>query len=133
MDPRWQDQTTFFDPEQPGKGNCAEACIASLFNIPLAEVPKFYDATSDDPVYRYWRNLENFCFSRGYWLHRMDCEYIFEGTYMVSGTSARGCIHMVVYQNGKLLHDPHPSRKGVEKVTQTWLLVPLDPAKFRRE
>ena len=130
---RWVDQTTFYSPEEKGGGNCAEACVASLFNIPLEDVPTFFDKTDPDPAYRYWRNLENFMFSRGYWLQREDCEYVFEGTYMVSGPSARGCLHMVIYQNGELLHDPHPSRKGVQKVTQTWLLIPLDPANFKRE
>lgn len=133
MDARWQDQTTFYNPEDKGGGNCAEACLASLLNIPLASVQKFYDKTDPDPVYRYWRNMENFCFSKGFWLIRKDCEYVFEGMYMVSGPSARGCKHMVVYQDGRLLHDPHPSRKGIDKVEQTWLLVPLDPADLKRE
>lgn len=33
--------------------------------------------------------------------------------YFASGKSTRGVDHIVIYMNGKLLHDPHPSRDGL--------------------
>lgn len=33
--------------------------------------------------------------------------------YMASGKSARGVDHIVIYMNGKLHHDPHPSNDGL--------------------
>lgn len=33
--------------------------------------------------------------------------------YTVSGKSSRGVDHIVIYQDGKLLHDPHPSNEGL--------------------
>lgn len=33
--------------------------------------------------------------------------------YMASGKSSRGIDHVVIYMNGKLLHDPHPSGEGL--------------------
>ena len=36
--------------------------------------------------------------------------------YMVSGTSSRDVGHIVIYKNGKLFHDPHPSNEGLVKL-----------------
>jgi hypothetical protein len=36
--------------------------------------------------------------------------------YLASGKSSRGVDHIVIYQNGKLLHDPHPSGEGLKEV-----------------
>ncbi len=33
--------------------------------------------------------------------------------YIVSGLSPRGVRHVVIYVNGQLVHDPHPSQSGV--------------------
>lgn len=33
--------------------------------------------------------------------------------YMASGKSSRGVDHVVIYKNGKLFHDPHPSGEGL--------------------
>jgi hypothetical protein len=132
MSERWVDQTTFWDPEDDSKGNCTEACIASIFNIPLEEVRPFWDPEMPDS-YRFYRNMENFCMSRGYWLHRIDREFVMEGIYIASGPAARGCSHMVVMRDGELLHDPHPSRAGLLEIQHTWLLIPVDPAQFTRK
>ncbi len=37
--------------------------------------------------------------------------------YTASGDSSRGCTHIVVYKNGKLFHDPHPSDEGLVEGT----------------
>lgn len=131
MRERWVDQTIYYDPKDPDKGNCAEASCASLFNIPLEDVGVFYDPQGQpSPSYRYWRNFENFCWSRGFWVKRYDGDYQPEAIYLASGPSARGCQHMVVMQNGELLHDPHFSRAGLLKVEQVWILMPRDPAEL---
>jgi hypothetical protein len=33
--------------------------------------------------------------------------------YIVSGKSPRGISHVVIYENGKMIHDPHPGGAGV--------------------
>ena len=130
---RFVTQTTFHSPDREGGGNCAEAACASIFGLPLSSVPRFYDPEGKPTTsYRYWRNFENFCGSQGYYVIRRDAELHIEAIHLASGPSERGCSHMVVMQNGKLLHDPHPSGKGLVKVEQTWLLVPKDPLAFTR-
>lgn len=44
--------------------------------------------------------------------------------YMASGMSSRGVQHVVIYMNGKLLHDPHPSNEGLLKVDYYTYLIP---------
>ena len=34
--------------------------------------------------------------------------------YMVSGYSPRGIFHVCIYQNGVMVHDPHPTKEGIE-------------------
>lgn len=130
---RWVDQTKFFIKDMPGNGNCAEAAAASILGLSLEDVPKFYDPEGlPSPAYRYWRNLENFFYTQGYWLLRQEGLYDLECLYLASGPSSRGCSHMVVYQNGKLKHDPHPSREGLLRCDRVYLPVPLDPHQFKR-
>ncbi len=38
--------------------------------------------------------------------------------YMVSGLSPRGIEHVVIFQNGEMIHDPHPSRDGLIKLKE---------------
>jgi hypothetical protein len=39
--------------------------------------------------------------------------------YMASGKSSRGIDHIVIYMNGKLYHDPHPSGEGLVEIWKT--------------
>lgn len=36
--------------------------------------------------------------------------------YLVTGTSSRNIGHVVIYMNGELYHDPHPSNEGLVKI-----------------
>lgn len=38
--------------------------------------------------------------------------------YMVTGISSRGVNHIVIYVNGKLHHDPHPSDEGIVELIE---------------
>ena len=78
-------------------------------------------------VKEFWDNFEDWIVGKGYVPIMRDGEYHPECMYLASGPSARGCKHMVVYRDGQLLHDPHPSNDGILSVDQVWLLVPIDP------
>jgi hypothetical protein len=41
--------------------------------------------------------------------------------YIVAGDAERGFFHSVVYKNGKLAHDPHPSGVGLLNVQTVYL------------
>lgn len=124
---RWVTQTLFYDPSQPPEvctGNCTEAALASLFGIRLEDVPSMQGLVASD----YWDALEAFVLSRGYGLSMQPANHRPAGLYLADGPSARGCGHFVVMRDGKMVHDPHPSRAGLLEIERVWSLMVLDPA-----
>lgn len=119
-----QDQTQFAG--QGAGGNCVQASVASILDLALNEVPHFL-AVAATP--NQWElAFEDWLEQQGFAVWREQGEYLFEGYCLCSGPSPRGVGHMVVYRNGRLAHDPHPSRAGIESVHWTRMLVPLDPS-----
>lgn len=123
------DQTTF----GPRDGNCFSACIASLLELSIADVPWFMGGQDDAWMERNllpWlapRGLYALCFKLGF-------DWYPPGYYIVGGESARGgCLHSVIAQAGKTVHDPHPSRDGLKAHGDCTILVPLDIAEWRRQ
>ena len=124
---RWVTQTKFYDPTQPMDvctGNCTEAALASLMDIPLDEVQSLQGLRSPE----YWDALEAFVESKGYTLRMKPADFIPHGYYLADGPSERGCGHFVVMRNGKLAHDPHPSRAGLKEIERVWTVTPATPA-----
>lgn len=133
------DQTNF---GMPG-GNCFSACLASLLEIDLAEVPYFMGEADWVGAVNRWLQ------PRGLYallLKSNDGEdYRFlQGFYILSGTSPRanGEIdpetklpwqHSVIARGNKVVHDPHPSRAGILSRLDAVVLLPLDPAGLLRE
>lgn len=134
-DSRWQEQTLHYRPDIGGGGNCTEAALASLFAVPLAQIPQFHPMRNEleDPsvVGEFWNNFDDWIDAQGYMPVRFDHDPKWPCLYLASGLSSRGCLHMVVYRGGELVHDPHPSNEGIESVEDTWVLIPKDPANLR--
>ncbi len=74
------------------------------------------------------------------WLYRIgfysvcwtfDPQVCFDGYWIACGPSARdnSINHSVVYLKNRMVFDHHPSRKGIEKITEWMILVPRNPAK----
>lgn len=108
------------------RGNCLAACIASLLELPITEVPNVETLYGIDDTFYYevlWRWLSHL----GYELStdgRFRCfhgdesksefkEQLQDKFYLVSGESPRRFQHICIYQNGKLIHDPHPTKEGL--------------------
>lgn len=130
------DQTTF---GLPG-GNCFSACVASLLEIPIDEVPYFMGDTGevlagDDPE-KWFERFEQWLSPRGLYPILLDIHGISwrpAGLHILSGCSPRGRgraddLHSVVAQGSEILHDPHPSRDSVLTIRDVTVLVPLNPA-----
>lgn len=116
--------------EEVIRGNCYAAAIASILELPIDQVPNvevFFHIDNG-----YWQEVMlAFLASKGWDLcsdHRFkvfhDENYGFEDRekwledckdkyYLVSGKSPRGVYHICIYQNGKLVHDPHPTKEGL--------------------
>ena len=124
--PPFVDQTILYEPGGTVRGNCTEAAVASLLGLPLDAVPDFR-ANSLQP-YLFWSAFRRFVRSQGFEPMMLPGDHMPDVLYLASGRSPRGVSHMVVMREGRLIHDPHPSRAGIERVDQVWVLLPKDPA-----
>lgn len=117
------DQTRF------GKdGDYMAACTASIFEVGIDEAPDLNADRVDD----WWCALTDWCGSRGLvpvCLGYSDdlIQELGETWMIVSGKSIRGLKHATVWQNGRLIHDPHPSRDGLVKQGEIVVFVAMDP------
>ena len=119
-------QTKLHNPPEQN-GNCLAAALASLLELDISEVPEFEDMEGDS----WWFKLIDWLHSIGFHLVVWDQEIHYPGFYIVGGTSPRGdFLHSVIYENGKLVHDPHPSGDGLVKIKDTWALLPFNPVQF---
>ena len=99
-------------------GNCLAAAVASFTGRDLRSVPHFIEW--DDKGLGWWPMLIGFMAADGVWPEELASvddaepgEIVF-----VAGPSPRGVMHQVLYRDGALYHDPHPSRAGVTAITQ---------------
>lgn len=134
-------------------GNCYPAALASILNLPLHEVPNFeifykYEGRFwEDVLYKWlemegWKLVQAEHHYRAYHAtdHQLDFYadketydrrskqfYLREDYYFVSGKSPRDpdFNHIVIYQGGFLIHDPHPSRDGLATEDQFEILTRL--------
>jgi len=99
---------TLFDIK---KGNCFQACIASIFELSLESVPNFIA-------------MKNWEEKLDKWLEQFDCYYLeltleksqantLKGYHLIGGKHSSGIPHITVGLNGKMIHDPHPDNEGL--------------------
>lgn len=142
------DQTVFTVPG----GNCFSACVASMLELPLDEVPYFM-GTWDEPEGAWWHRFTAWLGARGWSavMFAIGSGYPAPGQLCIlGGRSPRDLLtaeerraagvelpdgetllHVVVGRGTadgvEVVHDPHPSRLGLLDQRDACLLVPLDP------
>lgn len=134
MKPIMQTDTTF------ETGNCGEACIASILEIPIEGIPMLHNPNDPKDGHTYCKNLRKF-------LHQFGLSYIdvamregcdpkdfFKDCWILAtGPSPRGTEewhrHAVVWRNGKVVHDPHPSGDGLKEIDFYGAFIELAPEK----
>jgi hypothetical protein len=115
-----QGQTRFSDKEKGTIGNCLVTCYASYLDLPTDDCPQFqFLFANKHPGEGWWYEVvELWLTAMGYTLKHFQHDPFFKGCtndyYFAYGMSPRGVMHQVIYKDGKLFHDPHPSRAGVE-------------------
>lgn len=98
------------------KGNCFQAAVASIIDLPLDGVPNFIEYSNDE----WFEKFIEFLGSRGFeynWHYAGDGQEI-KGYSIGSGISPRArkdkkITHAVICFNGEMVFDVHPSREGV--------------------
>ena len=124
-------QTSFYDPENNTRGNCMVTCYANALGLDVADCPPF--ETFFDVKYphgEFYKDVVKLWFEKlGYHIHiamRDPLPKLNEHTfYFAVGPSTRGVTHMVVWQNGQIYHDPHPSNDGLLSVEYWQYLTPI--------
>lgn len=95
------------------KGNCWATVIACLLETKIEYVPnieELFDCCDYFDILQKWLHTKGFEYVAS---TKEECESI-DDFYMVSGKSPRGSFnHIVIYKNGQLVHDPHPSGDGI--------------------
>ena len=128
------DQTEFGE----GHGNCFSACIASLLNRPLSDLAEFHR------LYTAWGRamiaggklpwetrcapVEELARVTGHavaHLHSALEPFVPQGYAIASGPSPRGVDHSCVSLDGRIVHDPHPSRAGLVSIEYYAKLLPV--------
>lgn len=130
------DQTIFGPGEGAAAGNCWSACIASILELPLAEVPHFVAVEGDD----WWLAMQAWLQERGlqavhFEVAGKDLSELWEpkGFTILTGDSPRGdFLHAVIGEGFSMIHDPHPSRAGLRNVIEVDVFAVLDPARLIR-
>ena len=124
------DQIITHDPENGVYGDCQRACIASLLELDINEVPHFHESGKEDDFHR---SLNQFLGERGLVCiaFKFGSGLVFEDLvslpdpidcyHMIYGYSSRGVFHAVVGLNGEVVHDPHPAKEGLlESDKENW-------------
>lgn len=117
-------QTKLYSKDGGHNGNCFAAVLASMLDLPLWMVPPFEEGFGRSEWYE---DRANEWLSRVFALKMVKLEghpvEVLPKFYVASGKSARGVSHAVIYSNGELAHDPHPSDSGIESVERVWYLA----------
>jgi len=118
-------------------GDCFRACVASILEFPIEEMPNFWEQTQD--VSEFWK-MNNGWLMENKGLRCLHFQLSPEDKHVVEDLLCVACAksprgdsdHAVVWQNG-LLHDPHPSGAGLAEDPDTFtIFVPIDPIAYGR-
>lgn len=100
------------------KGNCYQACVASIFEVELTCIPNFMGHGPDRfvEIWDAWADMQGLAVFDLDLTRNNNWLEIFKGAYVVvTGLSPRdkNHYHSVVFYNGVMVHDPHPDKTGI--------------------
>lgn len=132
---KFHTQTLFGGINSPPaeRGDCDRTCLASFLGVEPTDVPHFFGMEDADPHFASHKWLEKRGLARiafapkegehAYWIP--------SGPFIAVGKSPRGdWLHAVVARvvaweplRWELVHDPHPSREGIEGWPVSWEFI----------
>lgn len=120
-------QTVMYQDEPRVYGDCMRACVASILELPVDDVPHFLQEAGGHVV-EFYDLIEDFLDSRGIqvlWQH--DLSYHWRPGdpsvyHLMSGPSPRhaGVGHCIVGRNGHPYFDPHPDNAMLSGTSDQW-------------
>jgi len=113
-------QTIPFEEGSQVLGNCLQAAVASIYELPIEAVPHFVQ------FQRWGEALKLYVEDRGAQLLLWTRDEPRDRPLLAFGKSPRGDFrHAVVWQEGKMIHDPHPDGTGLDgPPDEYWSIVP---------
>ena len=106
---------------ESGKGNCLSACLASLLEMSLKNVPYFVETDS------WYGEVQQWLQEQGLQMVLVSVDGISRvGNihHIIMGVGPRSGRHSVIGFNRKIVFDPHPSRDGLVSIDSYAFLVP---------
>jgi len=136
-------QTTFGGVNAPDeeKGNCWQACVASLLEIPLEEAfdcRPYWDQGDGkwfDDFNAWLKDYGLACIAFDHTEEKPLPASPFLGYHLgefKSATLKNGETHICVIHNGDVVHDPNPRAERVGDALGLYLFVPLDPVEWSK-
>jgi hypothetical protein len=119
-------------PAPDGKGNCLQACIASILELSLEQVPHFalwYDSSDWHEKMNDWLMETAGIYEITVAANSMYLEQTY-GFAILNGMSERGVMHSVVIHNGLMVHDPYPGGTGIATPESYGLFICTQPARL---
>ena len=112
---------------EPGRGNCMAACVASILELPITEVPNFRLATEPFQAMQEWLSLRGLCATR----FPPDFDIVKSGEQIfciLTGKSPRRNVGHAVVGIAKenefiMVHDPHPDGTGIDGDLQSVIFI----------
>jgi hypothetical protein len=110
------------------KGDCLRAALASILELKLEDVPHLRLLGEN-----WFETMYSFLWDNGYEFHGskygtdiLTYDKGVKGYYIVQGKSRTypDCKHNVVFKDGKMVHDPNPSNKGLATIEDCWMIEP---------
>lgn len=100
------------------RGNCTEACIASLLNVELHEVPILENFGNK------WRDAVKLFFKSKELVLEFDSLGPNNEYFIVEGYTERDTKHCCIYdREDQLIHDPHPNNTGLITKDLFWIVT----------
>lgn len=119
------------------EGNCFSACLASLLEIKIEDVPYLNEDNWIVNTNKFL--MENY---NSYYMEfdvlPSNCPFKLKGYHIINGLSPRSegfprLYHAVIGKDGKMVFDPHPSKDGLQNINGYGILIPMNPAELRKE
>lgn len=114
---------------KPGAdGNCFHACLASVLEVGIADVPEWPDGPD------WLEHVRRFLADKGLGMLALQVQApealaAVDGYFIVSGHTDGTVEHAVVVRQGRVVHDPHPNPTCKVRFDWLYVLYLLDPAK----
>lgn len=125
------EQTIMGEPH----GDCLRACVASILELPIEQVPNFQQEDGNIHWYDRWQGwLAQFNLGWLSWQYDQAVPWFPPGYAIVGADSPRGPFkHAIVVYDGKIVWDPSPMREqGVGQWRDVTVFMALDPSQSVR-